>query len=171
VKLETDRDNGLTKYLVGAADAQDWRSVVKRDPDQPNLNIMTCGPIPPNPPELLGSDRFRNLIDELRSSFDWVIIDSPPAASLADAILLSALSDLVVLVVRYNVTDRDLIARTLQLLRNVSANVVGAVLNHVDLDRAYRKDQYYAGYYYTSKDAQDAKPGGVVSGRKVGSRA
>jgi Mrp family chromosome partitioning ATPase len=73
--------------------------------------------------------------------------------------------------VRYNVTDRDLIARTLQLLRNVSANVVGAVLNHVDLDRAYRKDQYYAGYYYTSKDAQDAKPGGVVSGRKVGSRA
>jgi len=165
VHLESDRDNGLTKYLVGAADALDWHSVVKRDAELPNLHVITCGPIPPNPPELLGSDRFRDLLSELRAEFDWVIIDSPPAASLADAVLLSALSDLVVLVVRYNVTDRDLVARTLQVLRNVHANVVGVVLNNVDLDRAFRKDQYYAGYYYSSH-GEDTK----AAGRKVGPR-
>jgi capsular exopolysaccharide synthesis family protein len=163
---EQAQDVGLTNYLVSAPGAADWRSLVHKDPAIAGLHVMTCGPIPPNPPELLGSDRFHDLVDELRAAYDWVIVDSPPAASLSDAILLAALSDLVVLVVRHNVTDRDLIARTVQLFRNVHANVVGVVLNNVDLGKAYKNDQYYAGYYYSSSDKESETDG--VAGRKVG---
>jgi polysaccharide biosynthesis transport protein len=168
VHHEQAQDVGLTNYLVNAPGASDWKALAQQDPAIASLHVMTCGPIPPNPPELLGSDRFRELIRELREAYDWVIIDSPPAASLSDALLLAALSDIVVLVVRHNVTDRDLIARTVQLFRNVRANVVGVVLNNVDLGKTYKNEQYYAGYYYSSGDKDVAKEG-IAAGRKVGS--
>ena len=113
---------------------------------------MTCGPIPPSPPELLGSDRFRELLTTLRDTYDWVLLDSPPCSSLADSTLLAALADMVVLVVQHNRTDRDLVGKSVERIRAVQPAIAGAVLNNVDIDRAYNKDYYYAGYYYLSDE-------------------
>jgi capsular exopolysaccharide synthesis family protein len=122
-----------------------WRAYLKAG-GLANLQVLTCGPIPPNPPELLGSERFKKFLAEAREAFDWVLVDSPPAATLSDATLLAGLSDMVILVVRHNHTDRDVVARTVQQLQRVGANVAGVVMNNVNLDRAYRKDYYYEGY-------------------------
>lgn len=148
-----ERDHGLTNYLAGPIERKDWTPYVKQM-DQSSLHLMSCGPLPPSPPELLGSERFTELLAKLRDEYDWVLLDSPPATSLADAALLAAVADMVVLVVQHNKTDRDVTARTLQRLRAVNPAVVGAVLNNVDLERAYHKDYYYAGYYF-----EDGKKG------------
>jgi capsular exopolysaccharide synthesis family protein len=157
-----EREPGLTNYLAAPLDAghQDigWSPYVRMG-DPPNLHLLPCGPIPPSPPELLGSDRFLDLVTALRESYDWVLLDSPPAATLADATQLASVADMVVLVVRHAHTDRDLVGKTLQRLRAVNPNVVGAVLNNVDIARASSKDYYYAGaYYYETPDAKKRTP-------------
>lgn len=145
--LKLERENGLTNYLAAPRGFDDWRPFVKTV-GPANLHAITCGPIPPNPPELLGSERFLGLIRELRGVYDWVLLDSPPSMSLADAALLAALADLSVLVIRHAETDRDIVARSAAHFRKVGANLVGVILNDVDIERAYRKDYYYAGYDY-----------------------
>ncbi len=150
--FQVARDAGLTEYLAAPRGVEDWTPYVKRTA-VPNLDVVTCGPIPPNAPELLGSDRFRRLLVDLRGQYDWVVIDSPPVMSLADAVILAAQADMVALIIRHNRTDRERVARGFQQLRNVGANVVGAILNNVDVRRGYQKDYYYAGYYYyTSRE-------------------
>jgi capsular exopolysaccharide synthesis family protein len=144
---ETTRDRGLTNYLAAPQEDTDWMQYVR--PVSENLFAIPCGPIPPSPPELLGAERFRALLAELREAYDWVLIDSPPSASLADSTILATLADMVVLVVRHNHTDRDLVMRNVQQLRALeNVALVGAVLNNVDIDRASSRDYYYAGYYY-----------------------
>jgi len=170
VHLQLTRDNGLTDFLAAPQPFMNWRSYLKSSGNE-NLQVVTCGPIPPNPPELLGSERFKRFLSEAREAYDWVLLDSPPAASLSDATLLAGLADMVLLVVRHNQTDRDMVARTLQALRRVGANVVGVVLNNVDLDRAYGKEYAYAGYYY-AEGGKDARKGGAKPPKKgVGSGA
>ena len=169
---DAERDFGLTNYLAAPIEAQgpeaDWATYVK-EVGPSNLHVMTSGPIPPSPPELLGSERFSKMLDKLRESYDWVLIDSPPAASLADATVLASLADMVVLVVRHAQTDREVVIKTLSRLREVNPVVVGAVLNAVDLDRAYHKDYYYAGaYYYEEGDKKAARKRRLESKANVG---
>lgn len=148
-----EREHGLTNFLSALDHEHDWTHYVK--PVTPaNLHVLTCGPLPPNPPELLGNERFLELLAGLRERYDWVLLDSPPAASLADASLLASISDMIVLVVRHNSTDRDLVIKTLQQLRSVNPTVAGVLLNNVDLERSYHKDYYYAGYYYYTEDEE-----------------
>ncbi len=153
---EVERDHGITNYLSAPLDRTDWSGYVKPTA-LPNLHLLSCGPIPPSPPELLGSSRLTDLLESAKRQFDWILIDSPPAASLADASLLAALSDMVVLVVRYNHADRDMVIKAAHTLRSVNPHVVGSVLNNVDLERAYHKDYYYAGYYYTDETTGDTR--------------
>jgi capsular exopolysaccharide synthesis family protein len=170
VHLELTRDNGLTDFLAAPQPFMNWRAYLKTAGSE-NLHVLTCGPIPPNPPELLGGDRFKRFLAEAREAYDWVLIDSPPAATLADAPLLGGLADVVLLVVRHNHTDRDLVRRTLQQLRRVGANVAGVILNNVDLDRAYGKEYAYAGYYY-SEGGKDTRRGkGKATTKGVGTSA
>jgi capsular exopolysaccharide synthesis family protein len=159
---EVDRDVGLTTYLSEPVDRTDWTGYVKPAAPAP-MQVVTCGPIPPSPPELLGSERFADMLVGMRDKYDWIILDSPPAASLADASILAAVSDMVVLVVQHNRTDRDVVLKTLQKLHAVNPAVVGSVLNNVDMEKAYGKDYYYAGYYYE----EDGKRGKRRKKRKV----
>jgi capsular exopolysaccharide synthesis family protein len=170
VHLGLQRDNGLTDFLAAPQPFMNWRAYLKTAGSE-NLQVLTCGPIPPNPPELLGSDRFKRFLAEARESFDWVLIDSPPAASLADASLLAGNSDLVLLVVRHNHTDRDLVRRTLQQLRRVGANVAGVILNNVNFDRAYGKEYVYAGYYLTEAGKETRRGKRTVPAKGVGTGA
>jgi capsular exopolysaccharide synthesis family protein len=169
VHLGLTRDNGLTDFLAAPQPFLNWRAYVKPAGSE-NLHVVTCGPIPPNPPELLGSERFKRFLAEARDAYDWVLLDSPPAVSMSDATLLAGLVDLVLLVIRHNHTDRDLVLRTLQQFRRVGANVAGAILNNVDLSRAYEKEYAYAGYYYAegSKDSRRVKAKGPAKGVGTG---
>jgi len=140
------REPGLTNYLAALAEDHDWaRYVTSLNP--PSLGLLPCGPLPPSPAELLSNARFREMIEEMRGRYEWILIDSPPAASLADASLLATLADMVVLVVQHNTTDRDHVIKTVQQLRSVNAAFAGVVINNVNLDRAYHKDYYYSDYY------------------------
>jgi capsular exopolysaccharide synthesis family protein len=150
-RLNLGRDQGLTNYIL-SSDGDHWRNYVKPT-DQPNLKVMTCGPIPPNPADVFGQERFLALLKELRTNFDWVFIDSPPVISLADSMILASVSDMVAFVVRHNVNDKEMIRRCVSSVRKINPNVIGAVLNNVDLDRSHYKDYYYVGYYYYGDSA------------------
>src|SRR6185503_6478333 len=91
--LGLSRDGGLTNYLAGDG-TENYRSFVKES-DQPNLSVLTCGPIPPNPPELFGGERFRSLLASLKKDYDWVLIDTPPVASVTDAVILASMAEMV----------------------------------------------------------------------------
>ncbi len=178
-RLSLDREHGVTNYIL-SKDGDDWRSYAKPVADRPNLYAMTCGPIPPNPAEVFAHERFRQLLDTVRTNFDWVFIDSPPVVSLADAVILASMADMVAFVIKHNETDKDLIRRCLQNLRRVNPNVIGAVLNNIDLDRSHYKDYYYVGYYYygegtgkkgrrTTRTSRTVKPAAQTSlNRSVG---
>jgi len=146
IHLQLDKRDGMTNYIL-APESEGWRGYLKAS-NIPNLYAMTSGPLPPNPPDIFGSDRFMKLLNEVKESFDWVFIDSPPVASLTDSILLASMVDMIAFVIRHNQTDKEMVRRCVTNIRNVNPNLVGAVLNHVDLERSSYRDYYYAGYYY-----------------------
>jgi capsular exopolysaccharide synthesis family protein len=156
------RDHGLSNYLV-AREGTDWREFVN-ETATPGLSVMTCGPIPPNPADLFNSKRFRDLLAALKESYDWVLVDSPPVLSLADTVILASLVDMVALVVKHNENDKEMIRRCLKQIRDVNPNVIGAVLNSVDLQKD-GSGYYYAGYYYEQKDGKRVRRGRRSRGR------
>jgi len=115
-----------------------------KDTQVENLKVLTSGPLPPNPSEVLGSKRMQALVKVLTGKFDILIFDSPPVTSVADASTLASFLDGVLLVLQTGVMDRDVIQRAKQQLENVKAKIYGVVLNQVDLER----EGYYYKYYY-----------------------
>jgi capsular exopolysaccharide synthesis family protein len=135
-------DFGLSTMLTDGMAAVD----VVRQSGIENLDVLTSGPVPPNPAELLESDRFREVIDELMQRYDRVVFDSPPVTPVTDAAILAGVMDGVVLVVRASSTSKEMMGRAVELLSAVNANLVGVVLNDVDLTRRRNGSYYY--YYY-----------------------
>lgn len=133
-------NQGLTHTLSDAVEIDQIFSPTK----VPNLWVVTCGIIPPNPSELLGSQKMKNFLDQVKQRFDLVLLDSPPISSLADASILGAIVDGVLFIVKVNMANRDLIAKAKEQLQTVGANIIGVVLNDVDIKR----DGYYRYYYY-----------------------
>lgn len=121
----------------------------------PNLSVLPCGPHVPSPAELLHSESFSRLLDELQRRYDRVVIDSPPIAPVTDATILSTKVDGTVVVVRAFHTTRDLAKQALRALKDVGGPIVGVVLNAVDLGR--REYGYYQ-YYYYKRDGYGSKP-------------
>jgi polysaccharide biosynthesis transport protein len=154
-RLNLSRDSGVTNYIL-SSEGDDWRNYVKST-DLPKLFALTCGPIPPNPADVFGHERFLTLLKELRAEFDWVFLDSPPVVSLADSMILASLADMVAFVIRHNENDKELIRRCVMNVRKINPNVIGAVLNNVDLDRSHYKDYYYVGYYYYGESSSSKK--------------
>lgn len=97
-----------------------------------NLTIITSGPTPPNPSELLVSSEMKNLIDSVSDLFDVVLIDTPPLSAVTDAQILSSYVGGVVLVVRAYETKKESLAKTKKILEQVNANILGVVLHGVD---------------------------------------
>lgn len=140
---------GVSNNLSGDADLD---SLIHTYDKLPNLKIMTAGPVPPNPAELLGSDEMRKLLGQLSTRFTHVIIDSPPVISFTDAAILSTLVDGVMLVVHGGRSSRAVVKRAKQLLFDVGAHIYGVVLNNVKLESP---GSYYAGYYAADYYATD----------------
>jgi polysaccharide biosynthesis transport protein len=145
-------DAGLTSTLVGDATVAE----VAKPTIVPNLWAIPAGPLPPNPADLLQSERFRNFVKELRERFDRVIIDSPPLVAVTDSAILSTLVDGVVFVVRAFQTGKHVSAQGLRALRDVEAPIVGAVLNAVNLNR--HEYNYYHYYYYKREGYASTEP-------------
>ncbi len=122
----------------------------------PNLSLLTTGPIPPNPAELLHSSSFQRLLESLSQRFDRVIIDSPPLVPVTDAAILSSYVDSTVLVVRGFKTRKDLARQAARSLRDVGAAIAGVILNDVDLSRG---EYGYYQYYSYKKQGYSAQPG------------
>jgi polysaccharide biosynthesis transport protein len=143
---------GVTNYLSGDADLD---ALLQPYDKLPNLKLLTSGPVPPNPAELLGSDEMRKLLGTVSDRFTHIIIDSPPAISFTDASILSTMVDGVMLVVHGGRSSRAIVRRAKQQLMDVGANIFGIVLNNVKLEAT---NYYYAGYYsgyYTDDEGSE----------------
>lgn len=134
---------GLTNFLVGEATIEE----VALSTSIENLSVVCAGPLPPNPADMLHSERFRTFLRELGERFDRVVIDSPPLVAVTDSAIISRLVDATLFVVRAFKTSRHLSAQGLRALRDVDAHVLGAVLNAVNLNRSEYSYYYHYQYY------------------------
>jgi capsular exopolysaccharide synthesis family protein len=145
-----DQEPGLSNVMVGSAKASE---AIKETTVQ-GLWVMAAGRLPPNPAELLGSQRFREFLTSLKSHFKWIIIDTPPVMAVTDAAVVAHHGSEVVFVIGAEMTSRYAARRAIDQLEHVNAKFVGGVLNRVDLQRnAYYYSQYYRRdytQYYTS---------------------
>jgi succinoglycan biosynthesis transport protein ExoP len=144
---------GLVNYLAANIPLDD----VIQETQVPNLSLILSGPTPPNPSELLGSDRMKHLIHEIRARFAFVIFDSPPVMAVTDSIVLAANADGVVLCVHGGQTPRDIVQRAAERLRQSNIPVLGAILNNLDLQQygyAFKKS-YYDYYDEESRSSKD----------------
>jgi succinoglycan biosynthesis transport protein ExoP len=145
---------GLVNYLAANIPLED----VIQETSVPNLSVVLSGPNPPNPSELLASDRMKALIHEVRSKFAYVIFDSPPVLAVTDAIVLAASADGVVLCVHGGQTPRDLVQRSSERLRQSNIPVLGAILNNLDLQQyGYSFKKSYYDYYDSDERVEQAK--------------
>lgn len=120
----------------------------------PGLSLLPSGILPPNPSELLGSQRMLFLLSHLQKRFDLLIIDSPPLLPASDALLIAPQTDGVVLIVKAGQVDRNMISSVVEQLRSAKADILGVVLNHVDVQKeGYYKyyHKYYSSYYGKDK--------------------
>jgi len=152
--LKVTQSPGLSNLLVGKAKAND----AVRKSSVPNLWVMPSGPHPPNPAELLGSARFRELLKTLGEHFDWLVIDSPPVMAVTDASVIAHLTTGVVFVVGSEQVNRAAARNAVEQLLGSKATMLGAVLNRADVQRnPYYYSHYYkreyAGYYSAEKQA------------------
>lgn len=119
----------------------------------PNLSVLPCGPIPPNPAELISSERMKSLLKVLSEKYDHILIDSPPLINVTDPVILSTMVDGTILVVQAGRSTRDIVRRARQELASVGAKIFGVVLNNLDIKRE-GYDSYlstYGNYGYAER--------------------
>jgi capsular exopolysaccharide synthesis family protein len=154
--FDLENSQGLTNYLSGERNTE---NLIKTCRDLPRLKVITSGPIPPNPAELLSSNEMKNLLQFLRGRYKHVIIDSPPAISFTDAAILSTLVDGVVIVAMAGKSSIHLMRRFKHRLGNIGARIYGVVLNGIK-SGSIEYDYYGSGYYeyYAKSDADTSTP-------------
>jgi capsular exopolysaccharide synthesis family protein len=157
----TDRA-GLSSILSSDLGEAEVLAMVSKE-EGTGLYVLTAGPIPPNPAELLGSEQMRRLLATLQSQFNHVVVDSPPVSSFTDGVLISSMVDGVLLVVHGGKSSRHVVKRSRQLLQDVGAKIFGVVLNNVNLQSHdyYYYQRYYGSRYYKNdgeeREAQSAE--------------
>ena len=147
-------DIGLMNAILDEATIDD----VAKPTIVPNLWCIPCGPIPPNSADVVSSDKFRRLLDEISARFDRVVLDSPPVIAVTDSAITSTLVDGVVFVVRAFKTSVNLCRSGLRTLQDVDAPIAGAVLNAVNLNR---HEYNYYHYYYYKREGYAPVPGTI----------
>ena len=140
---------GLVNYLAGEPD---WRALVQPS-GLARLDCLVCGPVPPNPSELIFSTPMRGLIQGASAEYDLVLLDAPPLLDVADGRILSTIVEGTIMVVKGSATPREMVRRAEIYISEVGGHLIGVVLNDVNL----RRDgyHYYSGYKYYSYDLTD----------------
>ncbi|WP_088942555.1 polysaccharide biosynthesis tyrosine autokinase [Rhodococcus sp. 1168] len=149
---------GLSTVLAGQADITD----VIQPSSYEGLDVLASGPLPPNPSELLGSEASRRVIEELRSRFDYVIIDGAPLLPVTDSALLTTHSDGALIVARFGHTSESEVSRAVGNLETIGAHVLGAVFTMMPLTR--KGGDGYSYYYETDKTIARQTPSPVTPG-------
>ena len=146
---------GLSTILSNELSEVEILNMIQQEKDS-GLYVLTCGSMPPNPAELLGSDQMRRLLVYMESTFSHIIIDSPPVASFTDGVLLGALVDGVLLVVHAGKSSREIARRGKQVLTDVGAKIIGVVLNKATLrpHDYYYYQSYYGQSYYKGAESE-----------------
>jgi polysaccharide biosynthesis transport protein len=142
MNLTIGKELGLSSFLAGVCTLDE---AILPHPTISNLSALTTGPVPPSPADLLSSHRMHEAIAEARRRFKFIVIDSPPIMAATDAVILSALTDGVLLVVRSGETPKEAFTRSRDLLAAVKSRLLGVVLNAVD---SSAPDYYYSYRYY-----------------------
>lgn len=133
---------GLTNILLGETTAESTICIVNS-----GLSILSTGTLPPNPAEVVSSQRMKDFLHEMEKKYDYIIIDTPPLLAVTDGQIISSISDGVLLVVESKKTPKDSVLKSKELLTNVNANILGVILNKCEL--THRKGYGYGyGYYY-----------------------
>ncbi len=165
--FNADNSTGLTSYLTGHVDSNGNGLV--QETHIPNLSIITSGVIPPNPSELLSSFRMKDLITELFNTYAFVILDAPPILGLSDSLILSTMTDGVIIVVKAGSTPKESVIQARKLLRGVNARILGIVLNGIkESDLRYSSYSYYYSYYYTEEEGEKGEKKKKRKGRPEG---
>ena len=147
-RLGISQTPGLTNLLVGLSSAKD---VIHHLPE--GLDVLPAGDIPPNPTELLGSNKMQKLLESLEGYYEYILIDTPPVTTVADAVILAKQTSGVILVVRQGVSTQESIADTLKKLEFSEANVLGFILTDVvnEKYKNYKKGYYGYGNSYSNR--------------------
>jgi capsular exopolysaccharide synthesis family protein len=143
--LSTNEKNGLTHYLIGKAAVED---IIQTVPRVDNLYIIPCGPIPPNPAELLLTDRLKQLFDQVKEDFDMVIVDSAPVGMVSDGYVVANYADATLFVVRHNYTFKKQLAMVQSIYLDKKLPHLSLVVNDVKAQVGYGSYQGYVNYGY-----------------------
>lgn len=138
------REPGLMEFLVGDKSLQDICHAVKDS----TLKVVPSGKIPPNPTQILTSQKMENFIQKMEEEFDMVIFDSPPLAAVTDPVLIARKVGGVVLVVRFQFTDLNVAMNSVEVLRKAHSNLLGVVLNSTEFSAGYGHYYHYYNYYH-----------------------
>lgn len=140
-----DNKEGISTYMLGEKPID---QLIRRNVYQ-GLDVLFCGPIPPNPAEMMESKRFHDMVDRLKEIYDIVIFDSPPIIAVSDAAIIGTMMDGVIIVVKIRQISRDILKRAVAQLSKANTMLLGAVVNNLDLKGGGRYGSYY--YYYHEK--------------------
>jgi len=149
--LGVNHSRGISTYLSRDVEVDD---LIQNLPQQNNISLLPCGPIPPNPAELISSDKMKAMLASLAQRYDHILIDAPPIISVTDAVILSKLVDGVIMVVHGGRSTREAVRRARQELESVGAKIFGVVLNNVDLRHDAYDGYYYSQYGYGQEQAK-----------------
>jgi capsular exopolysaccharide synthesis family protein len=142
--FDKQRGPGLSEYIIGKI--QNAKDIIQETGIE-NLSIVAAGGLPPNPSELLGSNRMSKLIDRLEQEWDIILFDSPPIVAVTDSSMISAEIDALVMVVKAGQTDRAAVDRALDTISNVKSPLAGVILNGASPHTLSGKYSYYYSYY------------------------
>lgn len=155
--FQLENRRGLTNCIMQQAEPEELLQKTAID----NLEVLTSGPIPPNPAEMLASERSKALWDKLLAVYDYVLLDSPPILAVADASILATQVDGVILIIRFAQTRIDLAREAKEQLLKANAHIIGSVLNQVNMES---KDyQYYYYYYHEESEKSKSKKRGFLA--------
>lgn len=155
---------GISTMILGETSASE--SIISTE--IPNLDLLVCGPTPPNPSELLHTEAFQRVFDEIVAMYDYIIVDSPPVGIVTDAAILSKMVDGTLMVLKSKKTTKEAVRHSLKVLTDIGAPVLGVLLNDLDLHNRKYGDQFYHyyskyGYYYESNDGRESMGGSKPS--------
>ena len=147
--FQVDNSHGLSRFLVGLESLADalYTNV------EPKLDLLTAGPTPPNPSELLGSKNMGILLEKLEEHYDYIVVDSPPVNVVTDALVVSAKTAGVVLAAKYCETTYDDIKKAIDAVKFANSNVLGVIFTSMDDSR--KSGSYYKGYRGYSRYSRD----------------
>ena len=146
LRVKDGHSRGLSTVLSGAAELSDC---VFFHPKY-QFSFIVAGNVPPNPSELLGSDAMAKTVETLSANFDYIILDTPPAGMVTDALVLSRYADGTILVVQQSATHRNQVRAVKQSFESVGAKILGVVLNRCNLQDMNEHYSYRSGYYHYS---------------------